>query len=59
MTSNRVTWKPSKHYYIYKYEVTNQQYKAFITCHWSQGAPPHWKGMQITPQTERNIPLLR
>lgn len=31
-------------YYIYKYEVTNQQYKAFIAAS-GHRPPPHWKGM--------------
>ena len=30
-------------FYIYKYEVTNEQYKAFLVAT-SHRTPPHWKG---------------
>ena len=30
-------------YYIYKYEVTNEQYQAFVTAT-GHRTPPHWKG---------------
>ena len=45
-----------KPFYIYKYEVTNQQYKAFIDAS-DHRAPPHWKEKDI-PKDKGNHPVV-
>src|SRR5262245_21285223 len=34
------------HFYLYKYEVTNAQYKSFMDAT-GHRAPPHWEGKDI------------
>ncbi len=45
-----------KPFYIYKYEVTNEQYKAFIDAS-GHRSPPHWKGKKY-PTDKGNHPVV-
>ncbi len=43
-------------FYIYRYEVTNEQYKAFIDAA-GHSPPPHWKGKDY-PSDKRKHPVV-
>jgi len=45
-----------KSYYIYKYEVTNGQYKSFVTAT-GHRTPPHWDGVDY-PKGRGNHPVV-
>lgn len=40
-------------YYIYKYEVTNEQYQAFVEAS-GHRTPPHWNGKTFPPEKGRH-----
>lgn len=48
--------KTVKPYYIYKYEVTNEQYQKFLDAT-GHRAPPHWKGKTF-PQEKGKHPVV-
>jgi len=45
-----------KQFYLYKYEVTNRQYKLFVDAT-KHRTPPHWKGKEY-PKGKKNHPVV-